>query len=145
MVYIVLEDIVFLYSNYCFSDEIQYYFDKNTYRFHNAEEIRAFGYAIEDKETLAENNIIPSFTPDLYEFDRKYIEDFKNKKLSLYFAQFENDKQQYDHMFNVYIEQNNKVIFSDFSNLEKAFYIREAEKWCKENGIAYQKSKKVLD
>ena len=137
MMYIVIKNIFRKYCNNYFSDEIWYWFDKKHYKFYDCEEIKKLGYFADTQEELIQilkyNGIIPSFSVNLYEFDKTYIDNFRNKKLSNYFSQFK-DEKVYDSMFNIYTEENNIFYFGDLNK----FYWDTAVDWCEKNNIRYQ-------
>ena len=124
-------------NNYCFSKQISFWFEKDRYEFYTTEKLREFGYNTSDQEKLkvllADNNIIPSFSVDEYEFDRMYVDSFRNKKLSEMFDKIK-DREQYDHAFRVYTENN---IYYGYKLRE--FTEEAAVKWCVDNNIKYRK------
>ena len=73
-------------ENYYFSNEIEDWFDKDRCEWYTNKQIKEFGYSENTRDDLvsmlSENNIIPSFTANDYEFDKMFINSFKNKKLS---------------------------------------------------------------
>ena len=125
------------YNNYYFSDEISYWFDKNLYEFYDTDEIEKLGYYAETQDELIqlldENNIIPSYSVNLYQFDKMFIESFKNKKLNEYFSRFK-DEEIFDRMFSIYTEENNIDYFDDL----RKFYKDTVIEWCKTNDIRYR-------
>ncbi len=134
--HIIIKDIFRKYNNYYFSDQIWYWFDKNRYEFYDLNKIRELGYYADTQEELiqllGENNIIPSFRVNVYEFDKMFIDNLKNKKLSKYFSQFK-EEIDYDSMFNIYTEENNIFYFDELNK----FYMNTVEEWCKKNNIIY--------
>jgi len=134
--YIVINDICIKYANCFFSNKTDFWFDKKRYEFYSCDSIKGLGFSAssetELKEMLSEYNIIPSFCPNIVEFERKFINEYRNKKLSEYFSQFK-DEELYDRMFRIYTENNN----IDYSKEEYEFYCKEAEEWCKINRISF--------
>ncbi len=135
--YLVINSSYWLYDNYYFSNKINHWFDKNLYQFYTSEEIEELGYSANTQEELIEllsyNDIIPSYSINLYKFDKNFIESYKNKKLSQYFAQIE-DEERFDHIFRVYTENNNIHYFDELREFGKNIVIE----WCKINSIRYK-------
>lgn len=124
-------------ENYYFSNEIQYWFDKDRCEWYTNEQIKEFGYSENTRDDLvtmlSENNIIPSFTANDYEFDKMFINSFKNKKLLEQFSKI-TDEQEYDHAFRVYTENNNIFYGKEYFEFRK----NAAVKWCIKNNIKYR-------
>lgn len=136
--YVTVSEIAIKYSNNYFADTIFYWFDLNRYEFYDSETIAELGFSAptqdELTELLAEYRIIPSFCPNRYQFDKQFIESYRNKKLSAYFNQFE-DEERYDSMFDLYTENNNINELPEFEEFCK----QTAIEWCEVNGICYRK------
>lgn len=138
IMYIVINDICIRYANYFFSDKIEFWFNKKRYEFYSNENIKDLGFSADSetelREMLSEYNIIPSFCPNIIEFEKNFIDEYRNKKLSEYFSQFQ-DEELYDRMFRIYTENNN----IDYSKEEYEFYCKSAEDWCRINHISFIK------
>lgn len=136
--FLKISEIVPKYSNYCFSERISYWFNVNTYEFYDEERLAEFGYDVSDYEhlklVLTEQGIIPSYCPNLYEFDKQYIESFRNKKLSERFAAAESE-EQYHNWVEIFKEQ--EISFACVPD-SKDFYTESMIKWCEENQIRYE-------
>lgn len=71
-----ISHIVPKYSDYCYAEKVFYWFDLNRYEFYYEAMLAEFGYDVSDfkcfKSILAEQGIITSYGPNLYEFDKQY-------------------------------------------------------------------------
>ncbi|MBQ2842181.1 MAG: hypothetical protein IJE72_04020 [Clostridia bacterium] len=141
-----LTDAAF-YSTWNSEKELKYEFnnwlEKSSYQFFYTEKlIDEFGYK-DYAEIEASGHFIPVFKTDIVALKKEYVLRFLSKEAAdeiLMIMEYNRNKHSnftgYDVAFNIFCEEH-EDIFDDYWNYERSHLLKDAEKWCKGNGVPY--------